>query len=398
MNRLLFALCASTVGCAFALQFPATAIAKSKDKETVLHSLGSGTDGQYSLASVIDVKGTLYGTAYAGGTAGQGAVFSVNPKTGAETVVYSFQSGTDGGFPVANLIDVKGTLYGTTEFGGTNGVGIVFSIDPTTGAEAVLHTFGSGTDGADPTANLLDVKGTLYGTTNNGGAFGDGTVYSLDPATGAETVVYSFCSQANCADGENPFGGLIDVKGTLYGMTFSGGANSCSSRGCGTVYSLDPATGAETVLHSFGASGDGANPYDALLDVKGTFYGTTVSGGAYGYGTVFSLDPATGAETVLHSFGSGSDGFSPVANLIDAKGTLYSTAFGGGNGNHGGMVFSINPATGAEKVLYLFCSEQDCADGTQPDAGVIDVKGTLYGTTELGGAYDLGTVWALTKP
>ena len=396
MNRLFLGVCAGALGCTFSLQFSATAIAKSK--ETVLHSFGSGTDGQYSLASVINVKGTLYGTTYAGGSDGLGTVFSVDPDTGAETVIHSFLSGTDGEFPVANLTDVKGTLYGTTEFGGSSGEGTVFSVDPATGAEAVIYSFGSGTDGAGPTADLIDVKGTLYGTTDDGGANGDGTVFSLDPTTGAETVVYSFCSQANCADGAEPYGGLIDVKGTLYGMTFLGGANECDSRGCGTVFSVDPTTGAEAVVHSFGSGTDGANPYDALLDVKGTLYGTTGAGGAYGYGTAFSLDPTTGAETVLHSFGSGSDGFSPAANLIDVKGTLYGTAFGGGNGSHGGMVFSISPKTGAEKVIYDFCSQQGCTDGTQPDAGVIDVKGTLYGTTELGGAYSYGTVWALKKP
>ncbi|HEY3777294.1 MAG TPA: choice-of-anchor tandem repeat GloVer-containing protein [Rhizomicrobium sp.] len=401
MNRLFFGLCASAVGCAIALQFPATANAASKEK--VLHSFGSGTDGEYSLASLIKVKRMLYGTTYAGGTNGQGTVFSINRGTGAETVLYSFgSSGTDGEFPVANLIYVKGVLYGTTEFGGTDGLGTVFSVDMKTGAETVLHSFGSSTDGAEPSGNVIDVNGTLYGTTNDGGTNGGGTVFSVNRKTGAETVVYSFCGQQNCADGEEPANGLIDVNGTLYGTTFVGGANDCSGRGCGALFALDPSSGAETVLHSFGSgTGDGAGPSASLLYMNGTLYGTTVAGGIYeaGLGTVFSVNPTTGAEAVLHSFGNGSDGISPVGNLIDVNGTLYSTTFGGGNGNHGGTVFKINPTTGAEKVIYFFCSQQNCADGTQPDAGLIDVKGTLYGTTELGGAYgSYGTVFAIKKP
>jgi uncharacterized repeat protein (TIGR03803 family) len=394
MNRLSFSLCASAVGCAFALQFPATAIAKSK--ETVLHSFGGGTDGQYSLAGLIEVKGTLYGTTYAGGANGQGTVFAINRKTGAETVLYSFgSSGTDGEFPVASVIDAKSVLYGTTEFGGTNGDGTVFSVNRKTGAETVLHSFGSGTDGIFPTGTLIDVNGTLYGTTNIGGASGDGTVFSLDPTTGAETVLHSFGSGT---DGQQPYGGLIDVNGTLYGTTFTGGANDCSGRGCGTVYALDPSSGAETVLYSFGSEPDGAQPYDSLLDMNGTLYGTTVAGGTDNLGTVFSVNPTTGAETVLHSFeNSGMDGYSPAANLIDVNGLLYSTAYGGGNGNHGGTVFSVNPTTGAEKVVYYFCSQQGCADGEQPNAGLIDVKGKLYSTTEIGGAHGYGTVFALKK-
>jgi uncharacterized repeat protein (TIGR03803 family) len=316
-------------------------------------------------------------------------------------VLYSFGSGTDGEFPVASLIDIKGVLYGTTEFGGASGEGTVFSVNPTTGVETVVYSFGSGTDGAGPTANLIDVKGTLYGTTDNGGANGGGTVFSLDPKTGAERVVYSFCSQQNCADGEQPYGAVIDVNGTLYGTTFTGGANNCGGRGCGTVFALDPSSGAETVLYSFAGNPDGENPYASLLDMNGLLYGTTGAGGNFGtgYGTVFSIDPTTGAETVLHSFGGTNDGFSPAANLIDVNGTLYSTAFGGGNANHGGMVFSINPTTGKEKVIYDFCGQQNCADGTQPNAGLIDVKDKLYGTTELGGAYgSYGTVFVIKRP
>ncbi len=395
MIRMFFSLCAGAVGCAFALQFPATAIAKGK--ETVLHSFGSGgSDGRYPQADLIDVKGTLYGTTEVGGSYGNGSVFSVNPTTGAETVVYSFAGDPDGYLPVARVIDVKGTLYGTTGYGGgvndtycESGCGTVFSLDPKTGTETVLHAFGNGTDGEIPVAGLIDVRGVLYGTTKEGGAGGSGTVFSVNPTTGSETVVYSFCGQQNCTDGVYPQAGLIDVKGTLYGTTELGG-----SHGYGTVFSVNPTTGAEAVVYSFAGDPDGYIPVGSVMDVKGTLYGTTENGGSYNDGTVFALDLSSGAETVLHSFGSGSDGDYPNASLIHVGGVLYSTTKAGGTYGDG-TVFSFKLKTGAETVVYSFAGG---TDGGGPLASLVDVKGSLYGTTDLGGTYDYGTVFAIKKP
>ena len=407
MKRQFFSLYAGVVGCALALQFPATAIAKNK--ETILYSFAGPPDGAFPYAGLIDVKGTLYGTTEEGGTSCcYGTVFSVNPKTGAEKVVYFFcskQNCTDGEYTQAGLIDVKGTLYGTTELGGSAscgggyGCGTVFSVSPTTGAEAVVHSFLAGTDGEYPYASVIDVKGMLYGTTDEGGAYGDGTVFSVNPTTGAEKVLHSFDN--NGTDGLNPVAGLLNVKGTLYGTTESGGAHGYD----GTVFSVNPTTGAETVVYSFTGGTDGRFPFARLIDVKGALYGTTFEGGANycqgtGCGTVFSVNPETGTETVLHSFAGGNDGANPDAGLIDVKGTLYGTTALGGStscrgGNGCGTVFSVNPSTGAETVLYSFGSGKD---GANPNAGLIDVKGTLYGTTEDGGTHKVGAVFALKKP
>ena len=399
MKRQFFSLCAGVVGCALLLQFPATAIAKSK--ETILYSFAGPPDGAFPWAGLIDVKGTLYGTTLEGGASNYyGTVFSVNPGTGAETVVYSFLAGTDGEQPQAGLIDVKDTLYGTTVLGGNPscgggyGCGTVFSVNPATGAETVVYSFLAGTDGEFPVASVIDVKGILYGTTDEGGAYGAGTVFSVNPTTGAETVLHSFGSGT---DGVGPVASLINVKGTLYGTTAGGGPYGQN----GTVFSVNPTTGAETVVYSFAGGTDGRFPFARLIDVEGTLYGTTFEGGAYecqgvGCGTVFSVNPETGAETLLHSFGSGTDGQVPQAGLIDVKGTLYGTTTGGGD-RGAGTVFSINPSTGAETVLYSFRSGRD---GTVPVAGLTNVKGTLYGTTTGGGndKAKAGTVFALKKP
>jgi uncharacterized repeat protein (TIGR03803 family) len=273
-------------------------------KETLLHSFeGPPADGANPFASLVrDAAGNLYGTTLRGGASDFGTVFKLD-TTGTETVLHSFVgSPTDGQYPRGGLVrDSAGNLYGTTSNGGSSsncsgGCGTVFKLD-TTGTEIVLHSFvGLPTDGANPFAGLLrDAAGNLYGTTAYGGskhahfcAFGCGTVFKLD-TTGKETVLHSFMGAAT-DDGALPEADLVqDAAGNLYGTTFTGGDSPCyEGYGCGTVFELD-ATGKEIVLHSF-AWKDGASP-DAVLirDAAGNLYGTTSTGGAFGWGTVFKL-------------------------------------------------------------------------------------------------------------
>jgi len=265
-----------------------------------------------------------------------------------------------------------------------------------------------GADGAYPSGDLIEVGHTLYGATQQYGANGAGTVFSLHPYTGKRRAVYSFCSDYRnyvCLDGRGP-ASLIGNGGTLYGITYYGGATGYCPYGigCGTAFVLNPNTGVLDVLHSFCSKEectDGAYPGN-LVEVNGTLYGTTGWGGSgtgcssyvYGCGTVFSLDPNTETEQLLYSFCNEencTDGYSP-GSLIDVSGTLYGAAEGGSNDS--GVVFSLDPNTGAEKVLYSFCSEENCTDGAYP-GGLIDVSGTLYGVTRYGGEYDEGTVFSL---
>jgi uncharacterized repeat protein (TIGR03803 family) len=361
-----------------------------------LYSFKGGTDGSDPVAGLLALKGTLYGTTWNGG-ANNGTVFAIT-RSGVETILYRFKGGKDGSNPAAGLINVNGTLYGTTSAGGTGNNGTVFAIT-TSGKERILHRFGSSGDGAEPYAGLLDVNGTIYGTTRSGGVNGVGTVFAVTTA-GKETVLHSF---GDSGDGVNPFAALINVKGTLYGTTSGGGAYSCGSHvGCGTVFSITTG-GTEKVLYSFSAPGmgDGYYPTAALIDVKGTLYGTTVYGGVEGCGsnncgTVFSITTG-GAEKVLHSFGEGWDGGEPHAGLIDVRGTLYGTTFQGGTsggcGGYGcGTVFSITSG-GREKVLQSF--GEGSADGVSPYAALVDASGTLYGTASGGGASNDGTVFRI---
>jgi uncharacterized repeat protein (TIGR03803 family) len=272
-----------------------------------------------------------------------GSVFKITPS-GKLTTLHSF-CGWDGAYSYAGLVqDAAGNLYGTTQEGGLyEYYGTVFNITPS-GTVTTLYSFGNGTDGANPYAGLVqDAAGNLYGTTEEGGANGAGTVFKLTPS-GTFTTLYTFCSKSGCKDGGNPEAALVQATdGNLYGTTLYGGANCVPDGGCGTVFKITTG-GALTTLHRFD-EGDGANPYAALVQATdGNLYGTTESGGAVGAGTVFKITPS-GKLTTLHRFDVG-DGANPNAGLVKyTDGKLYGTTQTGGV--HGlGTVFSLSVGLG----------------------------------------------------
>jgi uncharacterized repeat protein (TIGR03803 family) len=352
--------------------------------ETVLYSFTGGSDGGYPWGGVtLDATGNLYGTTELGGAQFRGVVFKLDTVL-TETPLYSFTGGSDGSEPTAGVIlDSAGNIYGTTYYGGTAGVGVVFKVD-TSGHETVLYSFTGGSDGGYPWAGVVsDSAGNLYGTTNNGGTEGVGVVYKVD-TTGHETPLHSFGG----AGGSSPNAGVIvDSAGNLYGTTYSGG----SSGGWGVVYKLS-AAGHETVLYTFMGGADGAYPSWAgvIRDSAGNFYGTTGNGGTGNAGVVFKLS-ASRQETVLCSFPSSTDGGNPYGGVIrDSSGNIYGATSGGGTDGYG-IVYKL--AAGHETVLYSFTGG---ADGGQPRAGVVrDSNGNLYGTTYQGGANGWGAVFKL---
>lgn len=369
----------------------------SASKYSVLYSFGGYSgDGLSPLyESLLNVNGTLYGTTSAGGAyeGEDGTVFSIT-RSGKETVIHSFGHAHDGADPDAGLINVNGTLYGTTGLGGAYGYGTVFSITQS-GAEKVLHSFGGGSsgDGGEPTGSLINVNGTLYGTTAFGGDdqcsvssydHGCGVVFAIT-TSGAESVIYRFGGHPY--DGEIPEAHLTNVNGTLYSTTLYGGVD-----GSGTVFSVTP-SGTEKVLHSFGASDpeDAAAPYVGLINVNGTLYGTTSQGGAYNDGAVFSIT-RSGKESVIYSFGAyPKDGQGASTSLTNFKGTLYGATIFGGTAGHG-SVFSMT-LSGKETIRHSFGGS---GGARGPYGGLINVNGTLYATTSYGGAYGDGIVYGLS--
>jgi uncharacterized repeat protein (TIGR03803 family) len=326
---------------------------------------------------------------------GLGLAAIATPQAEAQTfsVVHDFAGGSDGANPFSGLIAVGKTLYGTTQFGGTSNNGVVFKMS-TSGKETVLYNFATGTDGANPQASLIrDKKGNFYGTTTSGGAFGEGTVFEL---TGKkETVLYSF---KGTPDGIWPFAPLLmDVQGNLFGTTFAGGSNNN-----GTVFMLSPpkkrgAPWMETVLYSFGTGTDGANPIAGVsLDMAGNLYGTASAGGLYGYGTVYQLTRGKSwTETTLHDFQGAEDGDVPYAGLIaDKAGNFYGAATGGG-ANAGGTVFELTRSKSGWTFTLLYSIWGWDVSGTFRDL-VMDKSGNLYGTTHCDGVNNAGTVYELT--
>jgi uncharacterized repeat protein (TIGR03803 family) len=259
-------------------------------KEEWVYSFKGPPDGANPHAGLIDVDGTLYGTTLEGGTgsncwyysSGCGTVFKITPD-GKESLVYSFQGGNDGFAPWAGLAAVNGVLYGVTYDGGAEDNGTIFSVT-SAGAEKVLHTFGGGSDdGAQPMGSMISVRGALYGTTQWGGTDNAGTLFSITPS-GQEKIVYSFNSSYN-NDGTEPDAGVTYANGKFYGTTTEGGASND-----GTVYEVT-LSGKEEVLHSFTGASDGSDPESQLAAVKGALYGTTLYAGtgSYSYGSIFEV-------------------------------------------------------------------------------------------------------------
>ncbi len=381
-------------GCVAVAMLAAIAPARAAT-ERVVYAFPSFDKGSGPFG-LIAVGAKLYGTTVRGGTTsancpqyvGCGTVFEIG-KAGQGKTLYRFQGGSDGAIPVAGLIHVGGTLYGTTEFGGTgpcnnslidepNGCGTAFSITPS-GTETTLYSFQNSPDGANPGGALLNVGGTFYGTTIEGGPTNNGTVFSLTPS-GTETILHAF--KGSGRDGAFPLGELVKLHGALYGTTEGGGTKQV-----GTVFSVTPSA-KETTVFSFRSKGSAPDyPEAALVNVDGTLYGTTDSGGAHGMGAVFSITPA-GTLTTVYSFHGTSDGAFPRAALINVGGTLYGTASFGGSSDLG-TVFSVTPS-GTETTLHSFTGG---ADGANPLTPVINVGGNLYGTTVGGGTTGNGTVF-----
>jgi uncharacterized repeat protein (TIGR03803 family) len=377
----------------------------------------NGLDGADPQAGLIaDARGDLFGTTSTGGQNGYGTVFEIKNNgaaaapsyAGAPTTLVSF-NGNDGADPEAGLIaDGKGDLFGTTYMGGPNNDGTVFEIKNNgTGAApryaskpTVIASF-NGANGESPQASLVaDASGNLLGTTNEGGANGDGTVFEIAysgfvPPPAPSPVLVSF----NFSDGAAPSGVIVDAKGDLLGTTESGGGygNVFEIKNNGAVAAPSYAT-TPNVIASFDIS-NGEYPSGALIaDAKGDLFGATGGGGANGDGTVFEIEnngavaaPSYATTpTVVASF-NGSDGLGPTAGLIvDAKGDLFGTTIYGG-ANSDGTVFEIENNGAVEAPSYAtmptVTASFNGSDGSNPTAGLIaDPNGDLFGTTYLGDA------------
>ncbi len=323
-----------------------------------------------------------------------------------ETVIYNFNCGPNNcGLDGPLVRDSAGNLYGTTFVGGITtcyggqGCGIVYELSPNGQGgwiETTIYEFQGGSDGSNPISGvILDATGNLYGTTQGGGPNNGGTVFTIaHSAEGwTESILGSFPNETL---GQGPNGLVFDGAGNLYGTTYEGGTN-CGNQGCGTVFELSPTDNGwiQTVLYNFNQQPDANYPSSSLVfDNFGNLYGTTQGGGAYGYGSVFMLKHLSSGwkESVLWNFTSGEDGATPLSVLV-YKNALYGTTVSGGNFNVG-TIFELTPALGNWNinVIHTFTGGND---GGIPFAGLLKAGNNLYGTTFLGGLHEYGTVFQL---
>lgn len=330
-------------------------------------------------------------------------------------VLHTFTGGQDGKSPESGLImDRAGNFYGTTDLGANQsclgGCGTVFRISPR-GILTTIYSF-HGQDGDYPLANVtIASDGTLYGTTEFGGAFGAGNIYRLQPparatanaaGTWSETVLYTFGPINNGLGVEPWYGPLIfDGAGNIYGTASAGGTGPCATGGCGTVFQLSPSNGdwRYSVLYRFTCEADSAVPFSGvILDAAGRLYGTTHGDSRCNDGTLFQLIPhgSTWSNNTLHTFLGRGDGDVPLGGLImDAAGNIYGATTDGGAGG-GGVIYELSP-TGDGWTFTTLHSLTGSPGGGEESALTMDAAGNLYGTAGYDGAFHWGSIFKLTR-
>jgi uncharacterized repeat protein (TIGR03803 family) len=385
--------------CAMITILLATQIPAHADGFKVIYNFCSETncsDGALPEAPLGPFDGlNIYGTTSEGGpfvppALPQGTIFKFNLLSGKLTTLFDFDE-TDGEEPIGLMRAFNGQLYGTTSMGGTNDQGTVYTYS--NGTVTTLHSFNrhKNHDGDTPNGLIQAKNGIFYGTTGQGGTnpgivgFGAGTVFQIT-SDGTESILYNFCSETDCADGDGPSAVIQGRDGAIYGT-----ASLFGAYGNGTVFKIT-LDGKLKTLHSFNGT-DGGDPEAALVQASDSnFYGTTSDGGTYNFGTVFRITSG-GKLTTLHNFaGTATDGAGPNAALLQAwDGNLYGTTVNGGSGSVG-TIFRIT-LRGKLTTLHSFNGN----DGANPVAALIQGPfGILYGTTPNGGANGQGgTIFSL---
>lgn len=391
--------------CFCAVSTPHVVAAGAGGNLNVIYSFAGDEDGEYADTDLeVDRAGNIYGSTVLGGDFGGGTVFQLTHTPGGwmHSVLYSFTGGADGGEPYKGVtLDRHGNLYGTAVTGGSGscegGCGVVYKLTNSGGtwAQSVIHAFTGGDDGSGPGARVtLDRNGDVYGMAPTGGANGLGTIYKIHPHRGEWIfqVIHTFTGGPDGSSGSA--GRMMLSHGRLYGAATTGG-----QYGSGVIFELTPTPVGEwdfRVLYPFHGQPDGSFPYGALARAaSGRFYGTTYYGGDNGIGAVYELTPrfvGEWDERVLYSFQKGTDGNSPISNVVfDAIGNLYGTTSEGGSGS--GTMFKLTPAGGQwiESIVHPF---EGPPDGAFPYNGMVpNHDGHFYGATVHGGDNDDGAIY-----
>jgi len=380
---------------------------------------GTNSDGADPFAGVIALGNTLYGTTTQGGTNGNGSIFSIQTDGTHFATLHDYAWPPVDRFlfdsPQSGLVLAGNTLYGAEIGGGTNGNGAIISLNTNGLNYSTLYHWSAlssntNSDGRFPGSTLVLSGGTFFGTANEGGVNGQGTIFRINEDGTDFTNLHSFTGQS---DGGEP-GGLILSGNIVYGTAAFGGTNNT-----GTVFKVNTDGTDFSILHTFATNSgsflitnaDGAYPYGALVLAGSTLYGSASEGGTNGTGTIFAVSTNGARFSVLHNFSAlnstgnfpspsstNADGADPTCTLLLSGQFLYGTTHGGGPSGSG-TVFEVSTNDGSFEVLHSFSAANPPnftnADGADPQSGLIISGNTLYGTTYGGGTNGLGTLFSL---
>jgi len=326
----------------------------------------------------------LWGMTNQGGVNGVGVIFKTDSVGNNQTVVHSF-SASDGSTPDGSLLKATdGKLYGMTQYGGANTSGVLFRFDPITNIYTDIIDFAGTSNGANPDGSLMQATdGNLYGMTEKGGAYDNGILFRFNPVTSVLTKLVDFAGATN---GSFPVGDLIQASdGKLYGMTWKGGTSDM-----GTIFQYNITTPTFIKKFDFDGTSHGDNPYGSLMQASdGNLYGLTYHGGANDYGVLFQYNPTASFFTKKIDFDQGNYGSDPKGSLIETSNNLlYGLTYGGG-ANSAGVIFQYNISSS------VFTNKFDLTTGANAPFGslMLASDGNLYGMTSEGGTSSKGVLF-----
>jgi uncharacterized repeat protein (TIGR03803 family) len=360
---------------------------------TKILNFDGATNGRAPQGNLIQATdGNLYGTTPLGGTNNMGVLFQYNPTTSIYTKKLDFDLTTSGRTPGRSLMQaIDGKLYGMTNLGGANNMGVIFEYNFVTSVFAIRMHFAGTTNGSRPSGGLMQASdGMLYGMTQLGGTYNKGTLFQFNPVNSAYVRKLDFDGTGN---GLHPYGNLIQAtNGYLYAMTYQGGTNSA-----GIIYKYNLTTSLYTKIFEFDWISTGLNPLGSLFQASdGNLYGVNGNGATSNVGALFRFDPVTETYLKIYSFSStpsipGLNGSNPYGALIQATdGKLYGMATYGGVSSKG-VLFRVDPPTSAYTKMVEFSGT---ANGSHPSGSLLEASdGNFYGMTSTGGVNGLGVLF-----
>ena len=339
------------------------------------------TNGSFPFGSLFSDSTFLYGMTYSGGTNNMGTIFKIKPDGSGYVKLLDFAGESNGMYPLSSLISDGTYLYGLTQKGGLNNMGIIFKIMHDGSGYVKLFDFAGYSNGAYPRGPLITDGTYLYGMTEYGGTNDKGTIFKIMPDGTGYVKLLDFAGALN---GSSPQCSFLSDGTFLYGMTQMGGANDM-----GTVFKIKPDGTGYVKLLDFAGSLNGSSPWRSLI-FDGTYlYGLTANGGTNDMGTIFKIMPDGTGYVKLLDFAGEANGSTPFSTLLLNGAYLYGTTYEGGTDNNG-TIFKIKPDGSGYEKLFEF---DNIISGAYPFGFLISDETFLYGMTETGGTHTKGVLF-----